>query len=395
MPVRDLELVALAELRTSGALTDCARGELVWAPTDGWKRGRVLRRAPGEVQVQRMEAPFAGSNTTLPPTELRARFGGLCARAALCLFGRVGNLRGKFDEEGSTEEALEIAAASVWEHVVRANADLHWDVFAHTWDEDLATAIHEAYMPVTLKADPQPEHLPTVGSFGETFRRSVELKRIKEEEEGFRYDLVVLMRYDVLFRSPLRVSPAVGSSALWTGHWCSIHAEDLAVREVVLTHDRNISDVRYKTSGIYAPSQFATVGLHDFWFAASSRTMDNFASWGSAVPALRARFGLVSADLPVDVGHFYTFLHAKSLGLPLEFTGISYIDYTLVRYRDCKLLVGEQIQDPDQYCSHWEISVTRQCSSWLPQPRGWAAQYCPLAGKRAELAPFGSGCGRF
>ena len=29
----------------------------------------------------------------------------------------------------------------------------------------------------------------------------------------------------------------------------------------VLTHDRNISDVRYKTSGIYAPSQFATVGL--------------------------------------------------------------------------------------------------------------------------------------
>ena len=26
--------------------------------------------------------------------------------------------------------------------------------------------------------------------------------------------------------------------------------------------------------------------------------MDNFASWGSAVPALRARFGLVSADLP-------------------------------------------------------------------------------------------------
>ncbi|OLP80887.1 hypothetical protein AK812_SmicGene38642 [Symbiodinium microadriaticum] len=88
----------------------------------------------------------------------------------------------------------------------------------------------------------------------------------------------------------------------------------------------------------------------------------------------------------VDVGHFYTFLHAKSLGLPLEFTGISYVDFTLVRYRDCKLLVGEQIQDPDHYCSHWEISIARQCSSWLPQPRGWAMQYCPLAGKRAELA---------
>ncbi|CAE7537723.1 Clec16a [Symbiodinium natans] len=256
------------------------------------------------------------------------------------------------------------------------------------------TRVELLQRPVALHAEPQPD-LPTVESFGETFRRSVELKRAKEATDGFRYDLVVLMRYDIFFRSPLRLTPAVGSPALWTGHWCSIHAEDLGVREVVLTNDRSIMDVRYRPSGVYAPSQFAPTGLHDFWFAASSHAMDGFASWGAAVPALRTRFGLASDEVPVDVGHFYTFLYAKDLGLPLKFTGLSYIDYTLVRYRHCRLLVGEQIQAPDTFCSHWEISITRQCQSWLPQPRGWATHYCPLAGRRAELTPSGAGCGRF
>ena len=39
-------------------------------------------------------------------------------------------------------------------------------------------------------------------------------------------------------------------------------------------------------------------GLHDFWFAGSSSVMDRFASWGSRVPELRARFGLQSDEVP-------------------------------------------------------------------------------------------------
>ncbi|CAE7431198.1 Clec16a, partial [Symbiodinium pilosum] len=394
-------------------LLECAVGQIVawlkvWALADEWQRCRILRIEPGEVQIQWLEAdvaPLAGSNATLPPTRLRlggktiecsekvaklkTRLGGLCGRAALCLFGRVGNLFGPFHEDGSTGEVLEISAPSVWEHVVRANSDLHWDIFAHTWDESLAPAIEAAFAPVALHAEPQPD-LPTVQSFGETCRRSVQLKRDKEIKDGMRYDLVVLMR------APLRLSPAVGSAALWSGHWCSIHAEDLSLRELaVLTHDPSFRHVRYRPSGVFAPSQFAPTGLHDFWFAGSSAVMDRFASWGLRVPELRARFGLQSDEVPVDVGHFYTFLHAKELGLPLKFEGISNFDYTLVRYRNCTLLVGEQIRDPDIFCSHWEISMTRECESWRLQQPGWAAQYCPLAGKRAELVPWGKECGPF
>ena len=86
-------------------------------------------------------------------------------------------------------------------------------------------------------------------------------------------------------RAPLRLSPAVGSAALWSGHWCSIHAEDLSLRELaawpqnlnvihsipfvylpgqipheVLTHDPSFRHVRYRPSGVFAPSQFAPTG---------------------------------------------------------------------------------------------------------------------------------------
>lgn len=60
-----------------------------------------------------------------------------------------------------------------------------------------------------------------------------------------------------------------------------------------------------------------------------------------------------------DAGHFYTYLHAKELGLKVSFTGISYVDYTLVRYRACELRVGEEIANPDLFCGHWELSIAR------------------------------------
>ncbi|CAJ1418094.1 unnamed protein product [Effrenium voratum] len=38
------------------------------------------------------------------------------------------------------------------------------------------------------------------------------------------------MRYDIIFRRPLRLPPAV-EGTLWTGFWCSVHSEQLDLRE--------------------------------------------------------------------------------------------------------------------------------------------------------------------
>ena len=357
----------------------------------------VLWRESGSAQIQ-----LEGSTSTIkvPVTKLRTRFGHLCACVALCLFGRVGNLEGKFDDFGSNAEALAISAKSVWEHVIRANSEMQWDIFAHTWDEDMADLILEAYHPRYLRAEQAPFDT-AIESFGESVLRSSALRRLEEVRENFRYDLVVLMRYDILFRNPLQLFlEGSSNSTLWSSHWCSIHSEDLSVREVVLTPEWDPDlvgpDVRFQASGIFAPSQFVETGLHDFWFAANSMVMDQFAQWGRSRTNFIEDFGLYSYDLPLDVGHFHTFHQAKGLELNFRFTGISYLDFTLVRHKDCELKVGEVIlTDPDIFCSHWEVSLMRECQTWVPKPSGWAHHFCPIAGHRAYLTPQSHSCGRF
>lgn len=377
----------------------CNAGEKVWLRRDDFGlsplRGTVLRRWPGQAEVLLEESNL---HVRVPINKLRTRFGHFCACVALCLFGRVGNLEGKFDEAGSSEDALAISAASVWEHVVRANSEMRWDIFAHTWDEDLHDAIQQAYRPRKLHSESNVSWLPVEG-FGESLRRSSELRREEEIQGDFRYDLVVVMRYDILFRRPLKLVLDSDVNTLWSSHWCSVHAEDFSVREIVVASEEELllkaPDPRYHGSGVFAPSQFAPGGLHDFWFAAASETMDSFAQWGAARPRFLEHFGMPSQEVPLDVGHFHSYLHALELGLQLSFTGISYVDFTLVRYRGCELDVGEEISSPDWFCLFWEVSITRRCDSWLPTISGWAHHFCPIAGRRASLKPGGYGCGRF
>ena len=377
----------------------CRAGDQVWAFVGGnstMQGATVLWREPGSAEIQ-----LEGSTSTIkvPVTKLRTRFGHLCACVALCLFGRVGNLEGKFDEFGSNAEALAISAKSVWEHVIRANSEMQWDIFAHTWDEDMADLILEAYHPRYLRAEQAPFDT-AIESFGESVLRSSALRRLEEVRENFRYDLVVLMRYDILFRNPLQLFLEGNNSTLWSSHWCSIHSEDLSVREVVLTPEWDPDlvgpDVRFQASGIFAPSQFVETGLHDFWFAANSMVMDQFAQWGRSRTNFIEDLGLYSYDLPLDVGHFHTFHQAKGLELNFRFTGISYLDFTLVRHKDCELKVGKVIlTDPDVFCSHWEVSLMRECQTWIPKPSGWAHHFCPIAGHRAYLTAQSHSCGRF
>lgn len=87
--------------------------------------GRVLGRSPGTLIVEVLPQ----RNVSLPAGALRSVSGRTCAfRAALCLFGRVGNLQGKFDAAGSTAASLEAAAPTVQRHVLGANAAFSWEV---------------------------------------------------------------------------------------------------------------------------------------------------------------------------------------------------------------------------------------------------------------------------
>lgn len=356
-----------------------------------WQEGRVLRRPPGDAALVQLRGTTG--NISVSPGALRTAHGQPCFSAVLCLFGRVGNLEGKFDEFGSSHEALALAAPTIKMHVLSANPEFSWDVVAHTWDTAFVEDIKQAFHPLEIEADEQPK-LDNVYSFAESVRRSAILKSRVEKRGGFVYDLAVLMRYDIFFRRPLRLAHiCCPIDRLWTGHWCSVHAEDLSVREVILSHEPDVSDVRQRSGGVLAPSQFAPFGLHDFWFAGTSSIIDRFAQWGDSIDSFRTTRG--ANALPVHCGHFYTYLHAQTLGVALGYTGVSYLDYTLARYHNCNFSAAEVVMDPDRFCSHWEISIPRQCEEWLPMPAGWSVGFCPLAGRRAILAPGAGNCGRF
>lgn len=360
---------------------------------------KVISRSPGKPVLVATKLQngidLISGNFSVPVIRLWTANGARpCARAALCLFGRIGNKHGKFDVAGSSSETLTLSAPSIYRHLIDANPEFEWDIFGHTWDEQLAPVVRNLFMPRKMVAEQQPK-VDNVQSFGETVRRTVILMGNAEVEGHFQYDLVVLMRFDILLLRPLRLADTVNSDRLWTGHWCSIHSKDLAVREVVLNLTNHFQDERYHSSGIFAPSQFSTTGLHDFWFAGSSHIIRHFANWGQSIGAFKDAYGLSSDEIPVHCGHFYTFLYAKHLGLALGHRGVSYIDYTLARYQHCEIVVGNVSGPADVFCSHWEISVRRMCGSWVSMPAGWAHNVCPLAGLQASLAAGSTGCGRF
>eukprot|EP00929_Paragymnodinium_shiwhaense_P104756 TRINITY_DN69464_c0_g1_i1.p1 TRINITY_DN69464_c0_g1~~TRINITY_DN69464_c0_g1_i1.p1 ORF type:complete len:413 (-),score=24.37 TRINITY_DN69464_c0_g1_i1:140-1378(-) len=358
-------------------------------------RGTVVFREAGGGNVHVDVPGLSPATQTVPATQLQDVHGRPCARAALCFFGRVGSLQGKFSDYGSAEGALEVSAPTIRRYVLDANSALTWTIFAHTWDELLAPAIQRVWQPQFMEAVKAPKKLDSVQSFGDSVRRVTRLKFVHEAMNGFKFDLVVLMRFDLFFWHPLKLTQAVPGDKLWAGHWCSIHPTDLSFREVVLNTTLNAADIRSRTEGIVAPSQFATVGLHDFWFASSSANIDQFCLWGNAVPKY---FPLLhTLHLPEHVAHFYTLLHAKALGLEIAYAGVPYFDYTLVRYRHCVMQLGPLFwtKNVHPFCDMWDISHLRACEEWVFIDAKLSLAWCPLAGRVVTLQSGSYGCGRF
>lgn len=233
-----------------------------------------------------------------------------------------------------------------------------------------------------------------VMSFAESIRRTTALKARAERERGFRYDLVVLMRYDIYFLNPLPVWEIQWMDRLWTSYWCSINSRGYALREIVLNTTADPNDIRSMTEGVFAPSQFTGVGLMDYWFASSSEIIDRFATWGDSVLPSITRYGVPSEQIPAHFAHFYTYLHASALGLKFGKVGTTYIDFRLVRHRHCNLYVGARVMNPDLICTDWSV-LMKECGSWAVLPKTFGTDLCPIAGRLATLAPGSRDCGRF
>ncbi|MFH0806311.1 MAG: hypothetical protein V1885_01125 [Candidatus Brennerbacteria bacterium] len=163
-------------------------------------------------------------------------------RIAFCLHGFAG---GKNITSGLPVDFAP-AYEHFREHIFNVN---NVDVFIHAWNPELEKDLHALYRPVAasfekmVMFDASPTKRHGIYSRWSSFKKAVELKRQHEEREGFKYDFVMVARFDLLF----------------------------------------FRDVRF---GDYDPKYFyvprwdgdSREGVSDLWFFSNSRAMDRFAT---------------------------------------------------------------------------------------------------------------------
>jgi len=143
-------------------------------------------------------------------------------RFALCLFGKIGNMYGKDWRKGNdrSPESL-MTSPTHFEHLILPN---NLDVFAHSWikrQSHIVKLINDTYSPY-LKAQRYEyvkKDIEPVQSMMITIWNSLKLMMDYSKEKEINYDLAVLMRYDLFFRTPIDLSK-LDSEVFWVSVWC-------------------------------------------------------------------------------------------------------------------------------------------------------------------------------
>lgn len=191
-------------------------------------------------------------------------------RVAFCLFGLIGGVKGySRDNIIGSEDVLNIGYEHCKKHIF--NKNLNVDVFIHTWSIDLEKEITQLYKPTKSIFQKQitfdiPNYIPrkegrefSQYSMSYSIKKVIELKARYEKENNFKYDLVMLTRFDLAFEEDFifnKFDPAYFYAANWYS--------------------------RINLFGfipIYIPMGYPYLGyggLVDLWFISSSENMDKF-----------------------------------------------------------------------------------------------------------------------
>lgn len=127
-------------------------------------------------------------------------------KSALCLFGIIGGTRGK-DGAGDPVD-IEVCYKSYKDHIIDIN---NCDVFMHSWSTEVRNQLLELYKPKDFLIEPQidfsskvknrekSKYLFNAYSRWYSTKKVVELKTQYEKENNFKYDWVMVGRFDILF----------------------------------------------------------------------------------------------------------------------------------------------------------------------------------------------------
>jgi len=272
-------------------------------------------------------------------------------RIALCLSGLIGNAKGKSGDASSEQSVLDISFKYWKKHVLDKNDDI--DVFIHTWDVDLEDRIKQLFDPLLITVEKQkifdiPDYV--VGHpeqrkqnhysrwYGN--REAVGLKREYEDYCDFKYDMVMLSRFDVAWQTDVIFSK-FDSSCFYVGNWCTLR--DKKTNLNCFKDGRGDLYERLETEPLsnFKHSHFPIRrGMLDHWFFSHSENIDNFAELYSNLDEYlkdpKASRDPNKPDSSLNIcNHQLVCYHLQKLGLfdKVRCVFHSFSDFPLTRYK--------------------------------------------------------------
>lgn len=197
-------------------------------------------------------------------------------KTALCFAGVVGGASGK-GGKGNSSEVLKVGYDHYKRHIIDKN-DI--DVFVHTWTVDQEDAIRQLYKPIAIKTEKQRMFSKDKrrgyrknNHFSRWYstKQAVELKREYEKQKGFKYDCVMVARFDIAWNVDV-VFSNFDMQHFYTSHWDKIldaNGKHIPNKDM---YKANPSACSHRPMGWPHDKN----GLLDLFFFSSSYTMDNF-----------------------------------------------------------------------------------------------------------------------
>ena len=208
-------------------------------------------------------------------------------KTAICFSGLVGSTRGKSQElVGDFKKCFEISSRQYKKHIIDKN-DV--DIFVHSWSTGLEKEILETYQPKKHIIEKQvvfdtpkydilsntPEiRKQTHYSLWYSRKMVNQLKSEYEKEHGFKYDCVMLARFDLAWQSDL-IFKNYDQEYFWTQMWPKKIFNGYMLKDVEYWRVQD-QGLKMKTQWWGYPHN--DDGLLGMWFFSNSKNIDRFAT---------------------------------------------------------------------------------------------------------------------
>ncbi|KAL1530778.1 hypothetical protein AB1Y20_001676 [Prymnesium parvum] len=324
--------------RLEGFLSAAARGVHAAPPPRRRRRARRELRA-----ALRLGGPWPWLS---PPRH---------ASVALLLCGKIGSLHDPSSwlaARDADARVPPIARASFDRFVRRANAFATITPFVHAWNPALCEALRAAWRPAWLGCERERQGVPPAHSFALSIGRALAAKRAHEAARRARFDLVLLLRHDLLFFAPLRFD-ALPRAQLWLPSSCCSFAPEAAeaaesqlgaiypvVRRACFGRKGRVLEMCRTSHYLNMVGEADAMSdeaeynyfVNDWMLLAPSETADSLGAIGDNFSSYRA--ALREAGILVDWAHFYFAAHvhhALRIGRGMRPMLHAGVDFNLIR----------------------------------------------------------------